>query len=274
MIAAVSEKAFAKVNLSLHLGRIRDDGYHEIDTVMQSLALCDELYIEHAAVESFKVEGTYSAVPTGKENLVLCSLELMRDFTGRRKPLSVRLVKNIPSGAGLAGGSSDAFSMLRAFSRLYDLNLSEKEYLSLALKLGSDVPFFYYGGTVRAAGRGELLTPLDDISRLHVVVVKPSFAISTPEAYAAWDESGFEPVSVPELFYNDFERVLFPRYNILADIKRRLSLLGASAALLTGSGSCMCGYFDSGDKAKKCAVDEFLNGYGDIILTETAGRFF
>ncbi len=272
MKSEITIKAGGKVNTSLMLGKKRSDGYHDIQSVMQSVALADQLTVRISDNDSFHLSGPYSNLPAGV-NIVEKALGILRDHYAVRVPLDLELVKNIPFGAGLAGGSSDAFAAIRAFDKLFEIGIEEKDYLNFAARLGSDVPFFYYEGRVLSQGRGEILTPLLDLDLQIVIIVKPSFIISTAEAYKAWDDSFIAAADQLIPWHNDFESVLFPIYPVLEQIKLKLLEIGAEHALLTGSGSCVCGYFNDFDKAVSAMENEELAVLGKLILTRTAGRY-
>ena len=313
----ITKKAFAKINISLSLGEKRADGYHDIDTIMQTIALSDEISVDLSNADEFTINGKYSELPLDENNIIKKTLTLFREYTGIEQNFKIRLTKNIPFGAGLAGGSSDAFTALRIFSQICEINFSKSDFLVLAEKLGSDVPFFFYGGTVRATGRGEILEVLPPLEHLHVLIVKPNFNISTAKAYSLWDEFKEAKIFSEQhtstklhntsccidtktnkkilnntdflndknkhynnnylknedeslhLFHNDFETVLFPVYPQLAEIKNNLMSCGASQALLTGSGSCVFGFFKQKEKAQKVLSEKALLRLGDLILTET-----
>lgn len=279
----ITQEAYAKINISLYLGDQRKDGYHDIDTVMQTIALSDKLSVMLSNEDELIIDGKYSAIHLNHDNIIIKALNIFREYTGTKNCFKINLTKNIPFGAGLAGGSSDAMTALHLFSKICDAKLSNNEFLMLAEKLGSDVPFFLYGGTVRATGRGEILEVLTPIEHFYIVIVKPDFTISTAQAYKQWDDFKSSSSSSSErdnkslyskseylgLFNNDFEKALFPKYPQLSEIKNRLIDCGSSQALLTGSGSCVCGFFKQKEKAQKTMSDKILLRFGELILTET-----
>lgn len=239
-----------KVNLGLYVTERRNDGFHNLETIFIPVdTVCDTLEIvpNSSRIELKMEGGDFSVEP--EKNLCVKAFQILQqdvDLSG----ISIKLVKRIPSGAGLGGGSSDAAAVLKAVNDLYDLRLTDVQLCQYAARLGSDVPFFILNRPVYATGRGEVMRAVDlDLSDKVVSVFKPDFSISTAEAYArVVPQAGrphlcdllAEPLSRwRELFPNDFEDALFPLYPILAEIKRKFYDLGAEYAALSGSGSAV-----------------------------------
>jgi 4-diphosphocytidyl-2-C-methyl-D-erythritol kinase len=243
--------AYAKLNLTLDVTGRRPDGYHEIDSVMQTISLHDLLWIERTDCRVFDVVGT----PIDGENLVLKAARELEGRLGRNLPFTIRLFKRIPMGAGLGGGSADAAAFLRAANGLYDLKLTPAELTSIATDVGQDVPFFLSGGTARATGLGSRISPLPPLtSGWRFLVVCPPVEVSTRAVYAAVD--GTEPTArrTPELvqalqaepgkdwtFGNDLEpasRRLFPALDQAIERLRPavpgMTMTGSGAALFAG----------------------------------------
>jgi 4-diphosphocytidyl-2-C-methyl-D-erythritol kinase len=255
-------RAFAKINLGLRLLAKRPDGFHEIRTIYQTIALHDRLELSLGkAKEEIRIECDNPEIPSGDENLVYRACELWRRATGFRGGVRARLEKMIPAGSGLGGASSDAAATLEGLERLTGEKLPPRLRFSLAAQLGSDVPLFLLGGRVLGCGRGEEVYPLPDLSPRKCLVVFPGFSISTAEAYR---EAGLRLTSkgkvrsindvgawpqFPLLNWgpaeNDFERVVFARWPELARLKRHLIRAGAEIASLTGSGSAVYSVFES-----------------------------
>jgi 4-diphosphocytidyl-2-C-methyl-D-erythritol kinase len=248
----------AKINLGLWILGPRPDGYHEIDTILQTIALEDEIRLEPAR-EGFTLETRGIPIPGDAPNLLTRAWDLLVERAGGRLPQGIKatLTKRIPVGAGLGGGSSDAAGFLLGADRILGLGLSPDELQTLAARLGSDVPFFLRGGTARATGRGEVVRQLCPMDPLWIVLATPPVAISTSWAYgqvklrltryddratflesalagrdldAAWDE-----------MRNDFEDVVLPGFPGLAALRHALIGGGAVKALLAGSGSTLFG---------------------------------
>lgn len=237
----------AKVNLSLRVLRRRDDGFHEIDTLMVRLpGLADRLTFRAAEAFSFSCDA--AGVPVDESNLVVAAVRKYEAASGAACRFHIHLEKQVPHGAGLGGGSSDAASTLRSLDELAGDPLGREKLVELAASIGSDVAFFLGYGAMRCTGRGEFLEAVDDAPpRMPLVLLKPSFGVSTPAAYKAW--RGAEALAgidyAPQPFpwgelVNDLERPVFYKHRFLAEVK--VWLLGrpeVRGALMSGSGSTM-----------------------------------
>lgn len=192
-------KAFAKVNYALDVLGLRDDGYHDIRTVMQSISLADEIEVEPAGSGfGLTVEPAETDVGPKEKNTVYAAWKELSKEAGRLLPARVRLYKKIPSGAGLGGGSADAAAVLVALNELFDLDLDEERLRAVGLRIGADVPFCVSGGTALGEGVGELLTPLAAAPDHRLVVARPTEAANTAEVYRAYDSRPAQSV-----FYSD-----------------------------------------------------------------------
>lgn len=182
----MQEKAYAKINLTLDILGVREDGYHEVAMIMQSVALHDDVFMEKipSGVE-LAVEG--ANLPTDENNLCYKAARLILDEFKITEGIKIRLIKKIPSEAGLGGGSSDAAAVLRGMNKLFALNLSNDDLEKLGARIGSDVPFCIAGRTQFATGRGEILQKLPSFPHYLLVLAKPNFSISTPWAYKTYD---------------------------------------------------------------------------------------
>ena len=248
--------AHPKINLGLDILTRRADGYHEIDTLMVPVeAISDTLEIEPSEESgcSLTIDGL-SIDCAADRNLVVKVWLLMRERYGIGG-VRMRLRKQIPFGAGLGGGSADAAAAIKGINEIFALGLSTQEMVDVAAQLGSDIPFFIHSEPMFCRGRGEKMTPANiDLSGLWCVISKPSFGISTAEAYAGVvphipTNSLEERLALPrnewqEAIVNDFERSLFDKYTALPNIKREMIRQGALYASLSGSGSAMFGLFD------------------------------
>ena len=246
MISAMVIEAPAKLNLSLRVLGRRDDGFHGIDSLMVSLpGLCDELKIELSESDVFDCSDP--ALPTDGSNLVIKALEGFREASDHRQSWLIQLRKRVPHGAGLGGGSSDAAKALQAFNTLAGDPLDHGELVEIAARLGSDVPFFLGSGVARATGRGEQIEEVSGIPALPVLLLKPSFGVSTPGAYKAWSESRevsgvrYKPQVARGIeLVNDLERPVFEKHRFLAEAKMwLLQQAEVDAALMSGSGSTL-----------------------------------
>ena len=236
----------AKINLSLEIRGRRADGFHEIETLMTPISLCDEITITGAAHTlgiDFRCDDP--SLPTGSDNLVIRAADLFSHTTGQKIDVTIQLRKKIPHGAGLGGGSSDAAATLLGLNRVYQTNLALVELAQLAAKIGSDVPFFLSQSAAICRGRGEVVEPTKLAGTLSFLLLKPSFGVPTPWAYSRWKDSK----QIPEVnyapqefggvrFVNDLERPVFEKFVFLAQTKMwLLKQPEVGAALLSGSGS-------------------------------------
>ena len=264
----ITEKAYAKLNISLDVSKAREDGYHDMVMVMQTVSLCDELSITLDQTGIVRAEADLRYIPRDDRNLAVKAAKLYFAKTGREGTGAViRMRKRIPVGAGMAGGSSDAAAVIRALSRTFGQELKKDEMMALAERTGSDVAFCVLGGTALAEGRGEILTPLRDMPDCTIVICKPDYSISTPELFRAIDREKLrvhpdtagilEAIQEGNLaqicrrMYNVFEDVPDRRMKIIGGIKTRLINKGAEGAVMTGTGSAVFGIFTDENTAKK-----------------------
>ncbi len=264
----------AKINLVLHILFRRKDGYHELFTIFQKITFFDELEISLAKNFLLEVEGNIQ-VPANEDNLCIKAAKLFFEILGFSGGVSIKLRKNIPIGAGLGGGSSDAAAVLRALNELYQKPISEKELLKISKKIGADVPFFISSySTALAKGIGDVLFPWPTYSAWYVLVF-PGIEISTKWAYQnlrltiSKEPPNYEP-SQPlwnQGMVNDFEDTIFKIYPILKKIKETLLNFGAEAALLSGSGSTVFGVFTSKEKAKDAKMVIKDQGFECVVVT-------
>lgn len=276
----VSVPSLAKLNLDLRVLHKRPDGYHELRTIFQTISLSDHLQIEFEPAKRTDIHLNSSVEIT--DNLVVRSAKAVLDHLKIKASVHFSLAKRIPMGAGLGGGSSNAAAVLIALPALAGRPVPLPELHRLAASLGSDVPFFLYGGTALALGTGTELYPLSDRPASDVLVVSTGIHVSTPEAYRAlgrdvtnaltseaespilreFQSIAWAPV-VPSLgelpLKNDFEEAVFGQHPELAKLVRKLKRLGASPAMMTGSGSAVFGVF-SDEAALRTAASRFLPG--------------
>ena len=264
----ITEKAYAKLNISLDVSKAREDGYHDMVMVMQTVSLCDELSITLDQTGVVRAEADLRYIPRDDRNLAVKAAKLYFAKTGREGTGAViRMKKRIPVGAGMAGGSSDAAAVIRALSRNFGQELKKDEMMALAEQTGSDVAFCVLGGTALAEGRGEILTPLRDMPDCTIVICKPDYSISTPELFRAIDREKLRVhpdtagileairegnlAQICRRMYNVFEDVPDRRMKIISGIKNRLINKGAEGAVMTGTGSAVFGIFTDENTAKK-----------------------
>ena len=238
----MEELAHAKVNLFLRVVRRREDGFHEIETLIAPISLHDSLLIEPANHLEFYCDQPGLA---GDDNLVLRAARAFFAETNREPKVRLTLRKKIPHGAGLGGGSSDAAAALRGLNRFFDAKLSNEKLSSVAAKLGSDVPFFLKETTATCRGRGEIVMPARLPASLNLLPLKPDFGVPSAWAYSRWHATRelagtiYEPQEFADIiFANDLERPVFEKFVFLAQIKSWLRIQPEiGATLMSGSGS-------------------------------------
>ncbi len=235
------------MNLSLRVIRRRDDGFHEIESLMVPISLCDTLEFTRGEEGGLKFSCSDASLPSGPDNLVVRAVGEFCRHTNLALNLAVHLEKRIPHGAGLGGGSSDAATTLLALDRMYETRLPLSELATLAAGIGSDIPFFIYESAAWCRGRGEDVSPCDFGEKLRLVLLKPAFGVPTPWAYRQWRDSQEIPGIPygPQSFgwgeiVNDLERPVFQKYIQLAEMKRwLLEQPEVAGAIMSGSGSTM-----------------------------------
>lgn len=287
----------AKINWFLKILGLRDDGFHEIRSLIQKITLCDELAF--APSEDLMLKADVE-IPV-EENLVYKAAVLLKERYNVQAGALIYLRKKIPMGAGLGGGSSDAAAALVGLSKLWSLNVPAGELCGIAAQLGSDVPFFLHGPISYAHGRGELLSPCKALKTLNILLVKPPAHISTAWAYGTLaaeragkskgirEEAGseltkkvlkvnnirhlirlFEEAEINglnETVLNDLESIVINNFPVIADIKAKLSGMGSKFSLMSGSGSTVFGVFNTREEAEKASYD--FKGFWTAVV-ETA----
>ncbi len=239
-------RAPAKINLSFRIHGRRDDGFHEVETLMVPLSLCDELTLVRRDLDA-EIEFSCDdpSLPTGNDNLVVRAARLFCERAQVRCGLKIELHKRIPHGAGLGGGSSDAAAVLLGLNEMLEAGLPDDALATIGAEIGSDVPFFVYRSAAICRGRGELVTPTRLDEPLPLLLLKPAFGVPTPWAYSRWKDSRELRGTSYALqsfrgsaFINDLERPVFEKHLFLARMKMwLLAQAEVGAALLSGSGS-------------------------------------
>lgn len=260
--------AHAKINLGLYILGKREDGYHDIWTVFQELEFHDTLFFSTTG-HRLRISSDHPALPLGEENLVYRAVQRLSQQTGCPDALHIHIQKNIPLGAGLGGGSSNAAAALSGMNELFRIGLSQGELAEIGAELGSDVPFFCYGGTAIGTGRGEKIRPLPDFQGKWVALINPGIHVSTRWAYKNLKlkltkipalitllQQANGTAGITEVHYSQFQNMLenpvMQQYPILHSIKAHFLASGAEAALMSGSGSTVFGLFackESGENA-------------------------
>ncbi len=258
-------RAPAKINLSFRILRRRDDGFHEIETLMAPVSLYDEITIEPN--ESGIQFDCDNASLSGSDNLVVRAAELFFERKNAKPAVRISLKKNIPHGAGLGGGSSDAATTLLGLNELFETRFSREELSDLAAQLGSDVPFFIYQSAATCRGRGEIVRPMKLKTPVSLLLLKPEFSVPTPWAYSRWMDShdlpniSYTPQDFDGAqFVNDLERPVFEKFVFLAEAKRwLLQQPEVAVALMSGSGSTVFAVLKKGgdsDTLKERALNK------------------
>ena len=280
----LSEKAYAKINLTLDVLSKRDDGYHDLQSVMQTVSLCDDVEIDVDTGKPWKISCDAASIPADERNLAWKAARVFFERIGRGADgIEIRIQKRIPSEAGLAGGSADAAAVLRALNRWAGSPLSVEALCDLGAQVGSDVPFCVLGGTALAEGRGERLSRLPDAPELHLVICKPPIAFATPELFLRLDSVEIrdrpdtdamqcalrngDREKIAALLCNVFEQAVSDHPEIEA-VKRELLSHGALGAMMTGSGSAVFGIFRCSNCAK-AACEALIAAYPQTFVAIT-----
>lgn len=301
-------KAHAKINWTLDILGTREDGYHLMDMLMQSVDMHDAIWIEEAdtliledanQVQTGKAsqcsdDFSSAAVTYDESNLVYRAAKKLRDYCHVEKGARMRLLKNIPSGAGMGGGSADAAAALRGLVQLWQLEISGEELLKLGLSLGADIPFMLTGGLARVGGIGEELTPLSPAPKVHLVMLQPCGGLSTKEVFGAFDALDPDALARPQtaaaqeaLLKCDLAALGSAMNNVLEGVSvqarpaigqaaKALEKLGAVRGMMTGSGSVVYGVFTD-EAAARMACEKLRpialkNGWGNVWTTHTLGE--
>lgn len=268
--------SYGKVNLALDILYKRNDGYHEIKSIMQRISLRDRLIFEEID-HGFVIESNHSQVPKDETNLVYRAWEKLVAITGGNRGIKVIIEKNIPVAAGLAGGSTNGATTLLALNELWDLKLSEDELMKIGRSLGADVPFCIMGATALAEGIGEKLTKLKPFSGKHILLCNPGIVISTEHAYSQVEfsdkridiEAMIKAIDADDLktlaenMGNTMEGPMIEEYPIIGEIKKLMLGNGALGALMSGSGSTVFGLYD--DEEKMRFTEKKLLDIGDKV---------
>jgi len=273
--------ANAKINIGLRIVGKRSDGFHNLESVFQEINLSDIITIRKIP-HGIRIMTSHSQIPTDEQNLCYQAFLLMKKTYGFEGGVEISLEKNIPVGAGLGGGSSDAAACLKAFNHIFNLNLNKSRLIHLAAKIGSDVPFFIIGKTALVKGRGEVVVPIDFLKDYQILIVYPYLNISTTEVYKnfelnltnfksliKFDVAILKIAYLQDLnyyFYNDLEKVVFRFYPELREAKEKLKLAGAAFASLSGSGSVLYGLFDESIQLKE--IKEEFEQYGQVFIAK------
>ncbi|MCR4740248.1 MAG: 4-(cytidine 5'-diphospho)-2-C-methyl-D-erythritol kinase [Lachnospiraceae bacterium] len=265
----------AKINIGLDVTGVRDDGYHLVRMIMQSVDLCDDVTIraDREAVfcdksgKDIRITCDRPGIPCDERNLAWKAASLLMDETGIGEPVTIDIVKRIPVAAGLAGGSGNAAAVLLGMNELFNLGLSGEDLCKIGLRIGADVPYCLTGKTMLAEGIGEVLTPLKDLPKCHILLAKPDMDVSTAHVYGELDrkkdlrhpdiDAILEAVEGSDLkricahMGNILEEVTEKEHGVITEIKKSMKKNGALNALMSGSGPTVFGIFEDIKKAEK-----------------------
>ena len=263
----ISLKSLAKINLGLDVVRRREDGYHEVRMIMQTIQLYDRLDIKRTQEPGIQIQTNLSFLPVNENNLIYKAAKLLMDEFSITDGVSVKLDKRIPVAAGMAGGSTDAAAMLIGVNRLFSLGLTKRQLMERGVQIGADVPYCIMRGTALAEGIGEALSPLPPMVKCPVLIAKPSISVSTKFVYQnlKLDDTTIHPdidrliddIKAKNLhdiaahMGNVLETVTIPNYPVIDEIKKHMLSNGAVGAMMSGSGPTVFGLFDDEDTAKK-----------------------
>ncbi|MBP3916265.1 MULTISPECIES: 4-(cytidine 5'-diphospho)-2-C-methyl-D-erythritol kinase [unclassified Clostridium] len=277
-------KAYAKINISLDIvGKRESDGYHLLKMIMQNIDLYDEISVEKQK-EGITISCNKNYVPTDSRNLAYKAASLFKETYNIEDGVHIDIVKNIPVSAGLAGGSTDAAAVLKLMNKIFEVNVSDEELMDIGLKLGADIPYCINGGTALCEGIGEKITTLQPFKDKILVLVKPSFGVSTKEVYKSFNldrvrvhpktENLIEAMENDNLYYvannmkNLLENVTLRKHNILIKIKEDMNRYGAVGSMMSGSGPSVFAFFDDMLKAQRC-YEKMKENYREVFLTRT-----
>jgi 4-diphosphocytidyl-2-C-methyl-D-erythritol kinase len=280
--------SFAKINLDLRVLGVRPDGFHDLKTIFQSLALSDTLTFT-ARRGPFAIECDHPKIPTDERNLIWRAASLLWRTAGRGRgdvprDVVVGLRKRVPAEAGLGGGSANAAVTILALTRVWNLDVDVPTLSRVAAGVGSDVPFFLVGGTALGLGRGDDIYPLVDLPRTYVVIVRPQFGVSTMEAYGWYDSDARRPLREPARkslpqgwpewafsLRNDLEGPVVRHHPTIGRIRQQLLDAGAVFAAMSGSGSAVFGLFERLEAARRTAAHLARPGWL-VVSTRTLSR--
>ena len=261
----IAVKALAKINLGLDVVRKREDGYHEVKMVMQTIHLFDRLEMKKTQADEITITTNLTFLPTNENNLVYKAAKLLKDEFSIKDGIDVKLHKHIPVAAGMAGGSTDAAAVLYGMNSMFELGLSKGELMQRGVKIGADVPYCIMRGTALAEGIGEKLTALPPMVKCPVLIAKPQISVSTKFVYENLKlnegivhpdidtlVSDIEAKDLPKIaadMGNILETVTIPNYPVIAQIKDLMKEQGALNAMMSGSGPTVFGLFDTEETA-------------------------
>ena len=277
MIKHLGLKAYGKVNLGLDVVRRREDGYHEVRMIMQTVGLYDRIDLTRKEQPGIVLETNLYYLPDNENNLAYKAAKLLMDEFEIKEGVNIRIKKFIPVAAGMAGGSSDAAAVLFGVNKMFSLGLSLEELMKRGVRLGADVPYCLMRGTALSEGIGEILTPLDPAPQCQVLIAKPAVSVSTKFVYENLHVNQLPKTAHPDIdclmraienrdlrtlaenMGNILETVTIPAHPVIQDIKDKMMSMGAVGAMMSGSGPTVFGLFMSPSKAEE-AYEEMRYG--------------
>ncbi len=276
-------KAYAKINMSLDVIGEREDGYHLLKMIMQTIDLYDVIEIKKIEC-GIKLECDKHYVPTDEKNIAYKAAVLFKEKYGIQDGVYINITKNIPVCAGLAGGSTDAAAVLKVMNNIFNINVSDDELKELAVKLGADVPYCINGGTALCEGIGEKITQLKPFKDKILVLIKPGFGISTKEVYKEFNlekvffhpdtEKLIKAIEKDDLYFvsknmkNLLENVSVKKNKTIMHIKEDMKRMNCIGTMMSGSGPTVFAFFDDMFKAQRC-YDVMKKKYNDVFITRT-----
>ena len=280
--------AYAKINLTLDVIGRRENGYHDLEMIMQSVNVFDRVLVRKNSTGNINIYTDSEKIPTDNSNIAYKAADRLIKTYGIKNGVDIVINKNIPVAAGLAGGSTDAAAVIKGMKKLFLTDVSEREILNIASEIGKDVPFCLKGGTAFAYGLGDELLHIEKSPKFYVVLAKPDIDVSTAEVYKALkiDEIKIRPdtrgvleaiengdeITVAKECHNVLETVTAKKYPVIEKIKKTLKEQGAMTSLMSGSGPTVYGLFDSKEKADEAA--DFVGkkfGIKEVFSTTTIG---
>lgn len=269
MANTITQKAYGKINLGLDVVRKREDGYHEVRMIMQTVSVSDCIELTKTEIAGIELKSNLSWLPSDEKNIAYRAAALLMKEFDIKQGVRISLQKNIPVAAGMAGGSADAAAVLRGINEMFSLGLSQRELMERGVKLGADVPYCVMGGTALAEGIGEVLTPLPLLPECHLLIAKPQVGVSTKFVYEKLradklvhhpDIDGMaEAIRQGEMpgvicrLENVLETVTIPAYPVIEELKSLVRECGAQNVLMSGSGPTVFGIFEDKEAVQDAA---------------------
>lgn len=285
---SIGLKSRAKINLSIDVLGKRQDGYHIVEMIMQTIDLYDNLKITQIEEDSIKIKSNSQDIPLNQDNIVYKAANILKEKFNIKKGIEISIQKNIPVAAGMAGGSSNAAAVLVGLNRIWDLGLNQLELKDIALQLGADVPFCITGGSALAQGIGEELTDIKGLNEnIHILICKPNIFVSTKEVYQSLDmneikkrpdnQKLIDALQVNDVKYvsenmvNVLEEVTSSKYDEINQIERIIMDNKALGSMMSGSGPTVFGLFDNKEYAIR-AKEELLQNYNQVYLVKSSDK--